>query len=210
MSVEENASIFLTAIHVFNDRGLRYLVLRDVQERLPGNIDKKQDIDLLVHPDSSLALNEVLTSMGFRVKPFHGEYLYGMHAACLYLLAGVVFHVFYELAVLSPEKSNPWVPLNASLQLSAWDNRTAYKEWFVLGPDDQFINLILRGVFDKGGVFSDAYLRALESLRPRVDMVRVEQLLSEVFFRFTPCMMKMIRNSQYTSMRKAYLSFEGY
>ena len=71
------------------------------------------------------------------------------------------------------------------------------------------VHLITRCVFDKRK-FSKAYIKEIERVFSRVDVLVFEQLLSLVFFKFTRQLIVMLRQKKYSNIFDNYIQFSDY
>jgi hypothetical protein len=199
---------------LFDKAGIRYAMLRGVARLLPSQLDKKKDIDILVHKNDKLKLHKILRRGLFIIDPRLSEYtyLYGVTEFRYYrnFFHNIAIDVCFELTCQSLNEGEV-VPLDKVIQNNAFDNLVVDREFNwkkELSVENQMIYEISYALLNKGGeegVIQNAYkTNDKEILR------KVENKLEMVFFKYTSTLMQLLKNSHYEEIYSSYLTFKEY
>ena len=196
-----------------NSSGIQYALLRNIGSELPHNISREKDIDIIVHPNQIGVLERALLDRGWRRlrHPYeHKKFLYGMDPFHFYSKGDLYFDVCFQISCQSINDKE-WFPLDQEIQRITWqDIHLSRSVWqFELSPEVLLVHLITRCVFDKRK-FSKAYIKEIERVFSRVDVLVFEQLLSLVFFKFTRQLIVMLRQKKYSNIFDNYIQFSDY
>ena len=103
------------------------------------------------------------------------------------------------------------VPLNHGFNDGALRDKVWNKELHAFELDEKRLlgYLIVRSVLTKRS-FSQGYIGEIEQRRDLLDDPEETALLEQEFFKFTPDLIKMIKDGRYQEIFSAYLGFTGY
>jgi hypothetical protein len=149
-----------------NSSNLDYLLLRNINQELPGKLKEGKDIDLLVHKDDLEKWIPFFKTIGFNViqHPLRNDVFLYETDPFVFLLhkeSGLIIDLNFQLCVRSLDKGQ-WIPLDQEIQLSAFENKIFEEtplglNYWTLGKEDRFITLITRSIFDKKKVSPGLY-----------------------------------------------------
>ncbi len=125
----------------------------------------------------------------------------------------ILFDLNFQIAVRSLD-AGQWIPLDQSIQKSAWKNRRFEQlnedfGYWTLSYEDEFVSLVARSIFDKNE-FQSGYVKRIDELSSIIEKLNVIEKLNTVFFKFTPFLMDYIVNKDYENIIKNYLEFKEY
>ena len=150
-----------------------------------------------------------------RPHPWRNDiFLYGTDKTeVMYIRDNVLFDCNFQLIVRSLDKGQ-WIPLDESIQLSAWENKIFVTQddgfgYWALSHDDEFITLVSRSIFDKKEFGLD-YIERIEYLLPLIDRVSVMAKLQLILFKFSPHLLVLLDEGEYKTIVSSYLSFKEY
>lgn len=201
-----------------NNEAPECILIRNINQELPGNLLMGKDIDLLVRKSDHPKFEEFLFSLGFCEfrHPFRNDvYLYGVDRFQKYLNkeSGILLDLNFQLAVRSLD-AGQWIPLDQEIQKSAWENRRFCQQsdgfsFWSLSPEDDFIGLVSRSVFDKR-YFDKGYQKRIETLLPLIEIDTVMEKFELIFFRFSSTLMKNLEQKEYETILANYIEFKDY
>lgn len=201
-----------------NNKAPDYILIRNINQELPSNLLMAKDIDLLIRNSDHRKFEEFLFSLGFHEvqHPLRNDvYLYGVDRFHQYLNkeSGILLDLNFQLAVRSLD-AGQWIPLDQEIQKSAWENKRFYKQsggfsfWF-LSPEDEFICLVSRSVFDKRH-FDEGYQKRIETLLPQIEIDIVMKKFDLIFFKFSSTLLKNLEQKKYETILANYIEFKDY
>ena len=196
-----------------NDCGIKFLVLRDVDKKLPFNITSEKDIDLII-PELEYKKFTCLQKKGWNeiLHPFaNGVFLYGLKRFRMFDVAGIPIDFTTKLCVRSLNKGE-WMPLDQSIQDSIFKNSiesSFSSNVRTLGPEHELLHLISRSIFDKNE-FSDSYKGRIDELHLALDSLLLREMLLTVFFKFTNSLLENLKIKKYDKIYDLYIKFDEY
>jgi hypothetical protein len=201
---------------VMNNSCVEWLLLRNTDDELPDKLLFGKDVDVLVRYENRNAFRKVLLKSGFRQIShplFNDIKLYGVHEFEMYRSKNnVLLDVNFEIAVRSLDQGQ-WIPLDQSIQSSAWQNMTfinlAGVNVPVLGNEDLFVAIIVRCVYDKK-YFSHWHVKKLNLLIDSCDDNILRTKLKVIFFRYSDRLLKLAMLGNYCEIIDDYLSYADY
>lgn len=210
----------LDFFRLMNRSKLRYVLIKNIAGELPSHLPDGKDIDVLVHPADKAAFSRVMEENGYlRIVhpkgPENGwKCSYGLEEPIKMMLRGVPFRLYidanFQLCCQSfMEKI--WVPLDRQINEDVWNGRvfdTDY-DWWRMDDETTLIYLIVRSVFDKQE-FQPGYIEQIQRFETLLDKPSVEEKLTKVFFRYTPRLLRHLRDREYGAIIYNYISFTDY
>jgi hypothetical protein len=200
------------------DEGLRYILIRNINHELPSNLKLGKDIDILVDKSDLKNWARFFNHNEYRITPHpHAAniFLYGVDKFQMYAnkANSVLFDLHFQLVVRSLD-AGQWIPLDETIQRSAWENMRFYRDetglmYWTLGFEDELVALIARSVFDKRR-FEEGYTQRIGELFTLTDTFAMLERLEKVFFKFTPFLWCLLETKQYDEIVKKHLEFRGY
>lgn len=200
----------------FDAKGVRYAVLRDLNNVLPLDYDGEKDVDVVVHPGDWVEARQVLSAeRWFEVlHPFDNlkdfTFLYGMEKFRFFIRGNAKLDVCFQLACRSTN-AGEWIPLDQEIQESVWRNRCwdGSKGTYILSPIDECTHLLARAFFDKKEI-DFAYRQRIASLWRILDEAEMERRLRLVFFRAAKEVVFCVRSSDYDGLIARLAAFHDY
>ncbi len=210
---EELINIFT----LLNEQKLNYILMRNINNELPSKLEVKKDIDILVKYDDKINFLNFFKKNNFQqIAHPHKDniFLYGVNKFEFFINShNILFDLNFQIAVRSLD-AGQWIPLDQSIQESAWTNRRFEQlsegfGYWTLCYEDEFISLVARSIFDKKE-FQSGYIKRIKELVGLIDKEDVVEKLNMVFFKFTPYLMDYINQNDYENIIKNYLEFKEY
>ncbi|MGM0641873.1 MAG: hypothetical protein ACQESN_10665 [Thermotogota bacterium] len=202
-----------------NHQNFKYILLRNIDNELPGNLKIKKDIDILLDFNEYEAALKFFTQHGYKkIKhPFDRyQYLYNTpeHLFLYNEIHNIKFDICFDICVKSLDfNSLKIIPLDKSIQQSAWENmqKVVYDDfqYYSLSKEDELTMLIARSVFDKKE-FTQGYQNRIKLLLFEVNKQSLIEKLNVVFFKFTPTLIKLLEELNFNQIYTSYLSFRSY
>jgi len=214
--IEENQII--EVFKQLNSSNLDYLLLRNIDQELPGKLKKGKDIDLLVRKSDFNQWLSFFNTLDFKViqHPLRNDVFLYETDPFIFLLqnkSGIIVDFNFQLCVRSLDKGQ-WIPLDEKMQDSAWANKRFEKAsddfgYWTLSHNDEFITLVSRSIFDKKE-FQKGYINRINELFPKINIEDVKQKMNLVFFKYTPFLLEQVASQEYDTILSNYLSFKDY
>jgi hypothetical protein len=203
---------------LLNNENINYILMRNVDDELPSKLKYDKDIDILVHKKDKKKLINFFKLHQFKEvrHPFKNDiYLYGADRYSFQYNSHnkILFDLNFQILVRSIE-AGQWIPLDNCIQTSAWDSKRFVKKsgnfgYWTYGFEDELVTLIARCVFDKKE-FQRGYIERIKSLLALVDMEEVSIKLCLIFFKFTPYLIKLIKQNRFQEIINSYFEFREY
>jgi len=199
-----------------NASNLSYILMRNISQELPYQLNHGKDIDLLVKYEELKRFTRILNDIGYKEvpHPHRGSvFLYGMKKFRFFRnKEGVLIDLNFKWCCRSLD-AGQWIPLDEYLQISAWRNRVladinGLKYWS-FGVEDEFVSLIVRSVFDKKG-FTRGYIERIIELRDVVSHIMVKERLCLIFFNYTESLMSQVTAGNFDNIIENYMRFRSY
>lgn len=211
-----NPNSIIDLFNKLNASGFEYILIRNINNELPGSLKTGKDIDLLIHFNERRKFINFLKANGFKriSHPHqHDRFLYGVKIFEFFVNKdNVLLDLNYQLACRSLN-AGEWIPLDHKIQNSAWENKVINKidnfTYYSLGLEDEFVALVTRSVFDKKE-FENGYMERIDELMKLIDVNEVMAKLQLIFFKFASVLLTMLKKRQYKVILDTYLSFSEY
>ena len=203
---------------LLNKQKLNYILMRNINDELPSTLEIGKDIDILVYKKDEKQFVNFFKANNYETinHPFkYGIFLYGVDRFEFKYNNNnnILFDLNFQIAVRSLD-AGQWIPLDQSIQESAWKNRRFEQlnedfGYWTLSYEDEFVSLVARSIFDKKE-FQSGYVKRIDELSSIIEKLNVFEKLNMVFFKFTPFLMDYIDNKDYENIMKNYLEFKEY
>jgi len=203
---------------LLNKQKLNYILMRNIDKELPNNLIIGKDIDILVYKKDEKQFVNFFNANNYETMnhPFKYDiFLYGVDRFEFKYNNNnnILFDLNFQIAVRSLD-AGQWIPLDQSIQESAWKNRRFEQlnedfGYWTLSYEDEFVSLVARSIFDKKE-FQSGYVKRIDELSSIIEKLNVIEKLNMVFFKFTPFLMDYIDNKDYENIIKNYLEFKDY
>lgn len=182
---------------------------------IPYDVSIKQDVDLLIHPDSIEQAKQIFNHFGFECthpKAPDATFLYGTHPNlwCDHKQLDIRLDVVQELAYKGLNKCE-MVPMDKELQISIFHNKRKVDEIWKYMPsyEDEFLMLICRSIYDKRTVQKN-YKDKIEQLFDKVNPQKIQRHCKIVFLKFTPQLIETIEKKETEHIFERYITFSDY
>lgn len=170
---------------------------------------RKGVITLVVDMPKKQRFSKVCAGLKKRVHPYCVElgyvYLYKLTPFELYEKKGVLYQIYRQLPCCSLTPKT-WIPLDRMIQAEVWDTADERDGITYMAAHLRYIYRLCRAVFLKRA-FNEADVEELTALEKVLDDERTTELMSKVFFEFTPVMTEMLKKHEYGEIISRYLSF---
>lgn len=194
---------------------VRYAILKKF-DVFPENIDGSKDIDLIIHPNDKNLFHHIMRNSTFSLckHPWDfGEnfiFLYSMTPLEFYIDEPYSLDICFELSCRSLNNGE-WIPLHQKIQNLLWSERRLVSEpWFYEQPYScELLHLITKAIFDKK-YFPKSYQERINELLKFVDLIVIEELLNQVFYKYTPKLIDLIASSKFEEIFESYITFTDY
>ncbi len=215
MSIKSNSIYDL--LKSFNEQGIRYVVLRNVQGEFPKNIDKSKDVDLLIHPDDSKKADIIFLKSGF-IKIKHPleqrkltQYLYGLKRFKFYTDGFINIDICYSLWCHSINNKE-LIPIHKDINTNAFSKRVSLQEdnikWYQLRDEEELTHLLTRIIFDEKEY--SKYDEYIYEHFANIDITEFKNNLLLVFYKFSDVIIEFIKERKLSELRQAYFRFKDY
>lgn len=210
-----DANIIIEFFELLNSHDLNYVLIKNDDNVIPFQLQSENDIDFLIHPDDYYRLIDIVVQHGYEKKI--GEsckryFLEQLKEDLLFRKEDCYFH-FYEALSCSPltNMGNCKMALEQSVQSYIWNNKVwdDINNWWIMDDISILLYLIVRSIFDKKS-FREKYIREIEKRVILINSDEFYKLARTVFFCFTPQLIELIKNKEYSCILKKYLSFSEY
>lgn len=207
----------LDLFHCLNKSNISYLLLRNLESELPFHLQHGKDIDILVEDQSLIRTLQLLSSLGFyQVRhPYdHILPLYNAKSPLMYVnSSGLMIDISTKYLVRSIDRLF-WVPIHESIQSSLWlnkDKALLCSGLHVPMPSnlDSVVTSVARCVFDKNS-FPTSYCHFLDANLSGIKLHLLTEHLEQIFFAYTPRLIRMLGNRLYSDIYLDYITFSKY
>jgi len=211
-----NPKAIIDIFNNLNAAGLRYILIRNINNELPGSLRIGKDIDLLVPYNERNKIINFLAEKGFKNirHPLCNDiFLYGANKFEFFVNNdNVLLDLNYQLTCRSLN-AGEWIPLDNKIQDSSWENKKLNIinrfTYYSLGMEDELVALVTRSVFDKKE-FQEGYIKRIDELICATDVNDVIAKFQLIFFKFTSLLLSMLKKRQYEMILDRYISFSEY
>lgn len=211
-----SSKVIENALSLLNSSGIDWILLRNTNDELPGHLDVKKDIDILVRSKDKKAVHDFLLINQFseiRHPLIDDIRLYGVDAFRKYKsLEGLLIDINFQAVVRSLDQGQ-WIPLDQSIQKDIWLNKQSVligKEHVPMPAiEDLFILTISRCIFDKKD-FTIWHRHMLVHTLLQCDLCLLRYKLDLIFFKFSPKLINLVKSGQFDEIIPVYLSFSDY
>lgn len=206
-----------SAFEILNENQIDYLLLRNLDNELPGSLMSNKDIDIWVNPECKQKMEQVLKKHGWsrQIHPWdfgnNFIFLYSMDEFQMYRKNNLHIDVCFQLCCRSLN-AGEWFPLDEAIQMSVFRDRRRVndKPWiYQLSYENELLHLITRSIFDKKK-FTTIYIKRIKYLMEKVDLNEFKKKIQLVFFKFTDTLIDLIQNDSFGEIRITYISFKNY
>jgi hypothetical protein len=208
----------IISFDLLNKSNLNYILLRNIDNELPDNLQVGKDIDVLVNKKDESKFNHFFIKNGY-VKiehPFRNDtFLYGVDKFEFHYNNdnNILFDLNFQIAVRSLD-AGQWIPLDQEIQESVWRNKRFEQRddnfgYWTMSYEDELLTLITRSVFDKKQ-FQKGYINRINQLLSLVKFNEISFKLEKVFFKSAPFILTKIKNQEFETIVKDYLEFKDY
>lgn len=207
---------FIPEIFEIVDRAeIRFALLRNHSNFLSRPVVNK-DIDIVVHEDFQSQFPKLMKSAGWKKAqhPYSRQlgysYLYAIPEFEFYVRDNVYLDVTYKLPCMSITGEH-WIPLDDKIQSDMWANIVRVNDFwhYELSTVDKFIHNLTRIVFEKKEL-NDTKITEMALWLHKIKPDLLEGYLETIFFRATPMVMKLARESRYGDIRSSLIRFSEY
>ena len=214
---EKDVSDFFSLL---NENKIQYLLIKNIADELPSSLKSGKDIDVLVNPDDRIRFSKIMEENGYlyRIHPYgieHGwKYAYGLekHQFWQKKDCKAVFYidVCFHLCVKSLTPKT-WVPLDDKINHNIWEKVEKNEKLGCPCLDEKtcFVYLFARCIFDKR-IFPENYIAEIEKRKGLLEDSEIHELLSCVFYKFTPNLIQLVKAKKYSEIIQKFLSFKDY
>ena len=201
---------------LLNENQVEYILMRNIDNKIPYKLKLLSDIDILVDKKTFNKIENLLIQNGYQENKRHcidDIYLYGIDKYRQFIKKDILLDFQFQLMARSLD-AGQWIPLDETIQISAWKNRRFEQQsedfgYWTLSYDDEFICLVARSIFDKKE-FQDGYIKRINELQPLLSKEEVVKKLNMVFFKFAPYLLEMIEKQEFDKIITNYLQFKEY
>lgn len=208
----------LEFFELLNKKGLRYVLIKNINDELPDMLVDGKDIDILVHPDDYTKYKIVMADNDFSMI-FHPEgykygwlFLYGVKEFVKFksIKTGLEVDACFQICTKSINM-NAWIPLDKAINASIWKNKVwdEKNHWWIMDDKNLVVYLITRCVFEKE-LFSSKYIYEIDKRKYLLENIECIKKLNLIFFSFTEELIKLIKNDDYEKICNTYIQFTKY
>jgi hypothetical protein len=202
-----------------NSSGINYVLIKNINNELPNNLENGKDIDILVHANSKILFEALMSESFIAITQPLGtangwSFAYGLIPYQFWKRKNIKEDLYVDASfALSCKSLTPkiWIPLDKKIQQSVWDNKFFDKElnFWRIDYKNLFVYLLVRCIFDKK-IFSDLYIKEIENHKNFLSDNYVLDVLHLIFFNFTSTLVKLLKTGMYEKIINEYISFKEY
>jgi len=204
--------------YMLKQYNITYLLIKNINNELPNNLQYNKDIDILVHPKDYNRYKYVMLSNDYK----NLKHPYGIENGWMFLYALEVPTIFQNIkngllidacSTLCTKSlnMNAWIPLDKEIQESIWKDKILNKNqlWYEMDKANLAVYLVTRAIFEKN-FFSDMYKMEIKKIKSLYYEDYVVNKFEKIFFKFTPKLIYLLKNEEYDDILKEYISFAEY
>lgn len=209
-------------INLFNElnrKQINYLLIRNINNELPYNLERKKDIDLLIqnNAENKEKFYKILKKLGYKtiLHPNRNDtFLYSTNKFIFKYNKknDIYLDIQYDILCRSLNKGE-WLPLDEKIQTSSWENRQKKEVgefvFWSLSDEDELICLIARSILDKRK-FLNNYKKRIVELYSQVNIEDLIPKLELIFFKYTPKLLGQIQKKEFDSVLDNYIKYKEY
>ena len=187
-----------------SNKGIDYRVLDEQDEMLT----------ILVYPKDMVSAEIFFKQNGAKAihhpygRKYGHRFLYQMEPFHLYKKGNRLLEVFCQLPCASMT-AKTWIPLDRSIQDSVWGNKHEEDGVKYCCDTCKYVFHLCWAIFHNLG-FSPYEKGFLDSRKELLSTDSLKEMLSVVFFNFSPVLIGLLENSQYDLIIPEYYSFCNY
>ena len=209
-------NVIKTFFRNLNSANIGYLLIRNINDELPGNLDDGKDIDILIDKNHEKKL-EIFLEKEKLIEVKHPSrkdtFLYNVTPFRFFKNSrGLVIDISYQLCCRSLN-AREWICLDQKIQGNAWRNQlkkgNSEFQYQGLNNNEYFVCLLTRCIFDKKR-FTHVYQKEIKKYLNKIDEEEVKAMLELVFFKYTPTLLKLIKANRFDGIIKSYITFKEY
>lgn len=201
--------------NILNKNDIKYVLIKNDDDRIPERVKDGDDVDILVHPIDYNRFSELMSKKGY-IK-LHNEYekyyfIYGLKPDLYLSKNEAYFHAYDRLACTSfTNMGSAKIPLDNYIQNYIWETRVWDKvnNWWIMDDRTILLYLLIRSIFDKK-FFKSKYIREIEKRITLLDDKDFVNMCEKVFFKFTQRLIELVKSRQYGNIIIEYKSFTNY
>lgn len=216
-----DAKIIERLFYELNNRGINYVLIKNIGEELPHRLINGKDIDIVVNYDDVGRFHALMSDLDFSnvchpyAKDKGWSYLYGLEEFEFWKYNSEDFSLYVDVTTKLCCRSlmpNTWVPLDDYIQKVMWEKRIwdEEKKWWITDVNIRYMYCVARCIFDKNGVFSQGYRDEIEKLSSVVDNRLEDILFEKIFFKAGKFVLSLVIGRKYDDLRKLYIQYNKY
>jgi hypothetical protein len=181
-----------------------YRVL-DVQNKMITMMTRHSDVARLGEILKGKRFKQCIHPMG---KKRGYRYLYRMNEFLLYKYKGIYLEFYFQLpcASLTPRT---WMPLDLAIQTRLWEQNERKNGLLWVDNLNQYLFHLCWAIFSNSG-FSPYEKEFLASHKAVLEELEFARLTSLVFFKFTPDLLRLLKEDRFDDILPSYYQFSNY
>lgn len=205
---------------LMNSSSIEYVLIKNINGELPAHLEDGKDIDILVQEKYKDEFSALMERNEFQkqVPPMGREkgwnFAYQLPEYQFWKKKGIQENLYIDASFKLCCKSltpKTWIPLDNCINEDIWERRIYDQEnkWWIMDSRTIFIYMIVRSIFDKRNFKSD-YIFDIEKNIQYLDDEEVVRKLESVFFKYTNCLIQMLKDRRYEEIFSDYIQFVEY
>ena len=212
-----DSTVIMRMFDALNNRGIEYVLIKNLCNELPDNLPYGKDIDILVRKCDIPAYETEMSGMGF-VAIRHPQcvasgwrMLYGADDPTKKKLPNSLEVDMHTSLCVESLMGKAWVPMDKAINDYMWEHRewSEGHRWWQMDDRALLVYMLARCVFDKK-IFSEPYRAEISNRRDLLGDDIVMDMMEKVFFGYAPRMIKMVREERFNEIVDDYLHFDEY
>ena len=206
--------------NLLNKEEIEYVLIKNINDELPNQLEDGKDIDILVKPDNINHFRKIIKENMFekRIHPLGRakgwNFAYQLFECEFWQKVGIDKTLYIDISEKLCCKSltpKTWIPLDNCINDDIWKNKQYDKDnnWWIMDDDTMVIYLIVRSIFDKRE-FKDGYIKGIEVRKELLINTSTKYKLSKVFFKYSDRLIELIMKGRYSDIIQDYFSFTDY
>ena len=200
---------------LLNEKEISYVLPKNDGNLIPYAVEDEKDVDIIVAPKHYEKFLDTVLQAGFEWLPGESKkyfFLYKLRSDIYLRKDDAFFHAYEKLSCVTLTNMGlSKIPLDDAVQNYLWQNRIWDEKncWWIADDKIALLFLIVRSVFDKK-FFRPIYIKEIELRKKFLDEPEFIALCEPVFFKYTSCLLALIKAGRYDEIREDYIRFCEY
>lgn len=209
------AKLIRDFFELLNNKGVRYVLIKNDRNLIPEFVKDGDDIDILIHPQNYDYFIKLMFENNYIRLPGESHkyfFVYKLKPDIYLEKDGAFFHAYDKLSCVSfTNMGKSKIPLDNFIQDYIWKTCIWDKEkkWWIMEDRVILLYLIIRSVLDKKE-FRKKYIEEIKLRSNFLDDIKFKEMCNLVFFKFTDNLIELLKIEKYDEIILKYQHFCDY